>query len=231
MTETSLKAQITPNKWSSFVLALPNKQKKKWTNYCISNLVLTLLEKNNPATDAVLPRTLPSKPLVKFLSATNFLGIIDQQKHFYRKLLQKYHVKTQDSDGQATFKLYLEEGNENPWLLCFSAPTTVTPQGAHRAPCCVRSTLGSQTPPYHWAQRLSPIPPGLSTYGSSAPTSGKLHLTTPSRTVQSYAPLDSEEYLFCFTPFTEADIFVYLHCLVLIVGFILAQRSNASLQS
>lgn len=178
-------------------------------------------KKSNPATNAVLPRTLPSKPLVKLLSTTNFLGIIDQQKHFYRKLLQKYHVKTQDSDGQTTFKLHLEEGNENPWLLCSSSPTAVTPH----------STQGSQTPPYHWAQRLFPVPPGLSSYGSSAPTSGKPRLTTLSRIVQSYAPLDLEAYLFCFTPLTEADIFVYLHSLLLIVGFILAQRSNASLQS
>lgn len=42
--------------------------------------------------------------------------------------------------------------------------------------------------------------------------------------------LDLVEY-FCFTPFTKADISVYLPCLVLIVSFILAQRSNTSLQS
>lgn len=113
---------------------------------------------------------------------------------------------------------------KNPSVLCSSLTATVTTKRE-----CEQGSvwgLGQLCPP--------PLTPQCST----APSPPLPHAQPPPedaapeqwQRLAVHTP-DLVEHFCSFTPCTKADISVYLHCLVLIVAFILAQRSNASLQS
>lgn len=127
--------------------------------------------------------------------------------------------------------MHLGKSNENPLVVRSSSPTTVTTETISKAAFAA-----------HWA--AMPLPSISTPSLPNSPGVPQLQLPTFSQLaiptwgcclrimhIPAHVALDTMEHFCSFTVFTKVGISVYLHCLVLIVGFILARRSNASLQS